>query len=58
MGETIGLIQVIEVLKIIIRNTWDNIIVDRLDRLIRSMPRKLEAVIAAGGQATRYYIDN
>jgi hypothetical protein len=54
LGETIGLVQDIEVLKIMIRNARNNITVDRLDGLIRSMPKRLEAVISAGGHATKY----
>ncbi|KAH0603088.1 uncharacterized protein H6S33_008092 [Morchella sextelata] len=54
LGETIGRVNDIEVLQIMIRNAWDSIPVDRLDSLVRSMPRRLAAVIAAGGHATPY----
>ncbi|KAI5847629.1 transposable element Tcb1 transposase, partial [Morchella snyderi] len=53
-GETIRRVEKIEVLTIMLRNAWHNIGVDKLDSLIRSMPRRLEAVIAADGRATPY----
>jgi hypothetical protein len=54
LGEVVGRVEDIEVLKVMLRNAWNNIGIDRLDTLIRSMPRRLEAVIAAGGRATPY----
>lgn len=54
LGVTIGLVQDIEVLKIMIGNAWNNIMVDRLDGLISSMSRRVEVVIAAAGHAIQY----
>lgn len=54
LGETFGRVSDLEVLKVVVKNAWNNIGADRLDSLIRSMPRRLEAVIAAGGNATPY----
>ncbi|RPB13102.1 hypothetical protein P167DRAFT_486580, partial [Morchella conica CCBAS932] len=54
LGQEIGRVRDLEVLKAMLQRAWDNIGIDRLDALIRSMPRRLEAVIAARGQATRY----
>jgi hypothetical protein len=54
LGEAIGRVNDLEVLQIMIKNAWNSIPVDRLDSLIRSMPRRLAAVIAAGGHATPY----
>ncbi|KAI5839437.1 hypothetical protein DFP73DRAFT_483996, partial [Morchella snyderi] len=54
LGETVGRVADPEVLKVMLRNVWNNIGIDRLDSLIRSMSRRLEAVIAAGGRATPY----
>lgn len=54
LGETFGRVSDLDTLKIILKNAWDNIGADRLDSLIRSMPRRLEAVINAGGNATPY----
>ncbi|KAH0605583.1 uncharacterized protein H6S33_004805 [Morchella sextelata] len=54
IGEAVGRVEDIEVLKVMLRNAWNNIGIDRLDTLIRNMPRRLEAVIAAGGRATPY----
>lgn len=44
----------VETLKLLLRGAWDNIGIDRLDSLIRSMPQRLQAVIAAEGNATPY----
>jgi hypothetical protein len=55
LGETFGRISDLKTLKEILKNTWDNTITrDILDNLIKSMPRRLAAVIAAGGDATPY----
>lgn len=54
LGESFGKVPYFEVLKVVLNNGWDNIGVDGLDSLIRSMPRSLETVIAAGGNATPY----
>lgn len=54
LGETFGRIEDLETLKLVLKNTWDHIGADRLDSLVRSMPRRLQAVIAAGGNATPY----
>lgn len=54
LGETFGRIADLEKLKFILKNNWDNIGVDKSDSLVRSMPRRLKAVIAAGGGATLY----
>lgn len=54
LGETFGRIENLELLKIELKNTWYRIGSDRLDNLVRSMPRCLEAVIAAGGNMTPY----
>jgi len=54
LGETFGRIKDIEVIIAAVKAVWDSIGVDRLDSLIRSMPKRLEAVIAAGGMATPY----
>ncbi|KAI5847677.1 transposable element Tc1 transposase, partial [Morchella snyderi] len=54
LGEAVGRVNDIEVLKIMLRNAWNSIPVDKLDSLIRSMPRRLAAVIAVGGHATPY----
>lgn len=54
LGETFGRVSDLEVLKVVVKNASDDIGADRLDSLIRSMPRRLESVIAAGGNATPY----
>lgn len=54
LGETFGRVSDLEVLKVVLKNAWSNIGTSCLDSLIRSMPRWLEAVIAAGGNATPY----
>lgn len=54
LGETLGRTENLKLLKIELKNTWDRIGVHRLDILVRSMPCCLEAVIAAGGNATPY----
>ncbi|RPB06564.1 transposable element Tc3 transposase, partial [Morchella conica CCBAS932] len=55
LGETFGRISDLKTLKDVLKSTWDNTITrDMLDNLIKSMPRRLSAVIAAGGDATPY----
>jgi hypothetical protein len=55
LGETFGRISDLKTLKEVLKNTWDNTITrDMLDNLIKSMSRRLAAVIAAGGDATPY----
>ncbi|RPA99617.1 hypothetical protein L873DRAFT_1843518 [Choiromyces venosus 120613-1] len=54
LGETFGRIKDIEVIIRAVKAIWDAIEISRLDGLIRSMPERLEAVIAAGGMATAY----
>lgn len=56
LGKTVGRVAEPEVLKIKLKNALKNIGIDRLYNLIRCMLRRLEAVIAAGGRATRYKI--
>lgn len=54
LGETFGRISDFVVLKVVLKNAWNNIGVERLDSLIRSMPSRLEAVITVGGNTTQY----
>ena len=54
LGETWGRIGDIEILEACLSKTWELIPETRLEALIASMPARLEAVIAAGGGATRY----
>jgi transposase len=44
----------IEILKTMLSITWEQITEERLDRLVDSMPSRLQAVIDAGGAATPY----
>ncbi|RPA91301.1 hypothetical protein L873DRAFT_1714619, partial [Choiromyces venosus 120613-1] len=54
LGETFGWIKDIEVIIRVVKAIWDSIEISRLDGLIRSMPERLKAVIAAGSLATAY----
>ena len=54
MGETWGRIGDTDILETCLRNAWELIPTSRLENLIASMPARLQAVIAAGGGATRY----
>jgi len=54
LGETWGQIGDILLLQQHVRIIWEQIAVERLDSLIRSMPDRLRAVIAAEGNATPY----
>ena len=44
----------VDSLVLMLQAAWDSITPERLSRLIASMPRRLAAVIAAGGNATKY----
>ena len=54
LGETWGRIEDINTLEDCLSTVWRLIPETRLEGLIASMPARLEAVIAAGGGATRY----
>ena len=54
LGELYGRIHDVKVLKQAVRDAWNRITRERLRSLIRSMPDRLRAVIAAGGEATPY----
>jgi len=43
-----------ETLVVMLQAAWNSIAPERLSQLIASIPRRLEAVIAAEGNATRY----
>lgn len=53
-GEIWGRISDIPVLQDVLSTIWEAIPAERLDSLIRSMPQRLQAVIDAEGEATRY----
>ena len=44
----------LEELRLFLMQEWDNLPQDRIRRLIRSMRRRCDAVIAANGGVTRY----
>jgi hypothetical protein len=54
LGERYGRIGDINVLCIALNDAWERIGWNRLDSLIRSMPERIRAVIAADGGPTRY----
>ena len=54
LGEIWGRVADIETLEACLKTAWELIVETRLEGLIASMPERLEAVIAAGGGATRY----
>jgi len=49
-----GRIADLNALKHAVKEAWDQVGLERLEELIKSMPDRLQAVIAANGGATRY----
>ena len=44
----------VQEMKIIVQRIWDHFRDEEWDKLIESMPERMEAVIAAGGGSTRF----
>ena len=54
LGEKWGRIEELETLEVAVKIVWDSVSIDFLESLIASMPDRLQAVIDANGDATRY----
>lgn len=54
LGETWGRIEDLELMRNALKVVWDSITGDTLDRLVKSMPERLQAVIDAKGGPTMY----